>query len=54
MCVLVVGAPWEGLRIYGPFSNGVEAEQYQSEHLFGADFWWIMPLEKEACDATTR
>lgn len=54
MCVLVVGAPWEGLRIYGPFSDGVEAEQYQSEHLFGADFWWIMPLEKEDCDATTR
>lgn len=52
MCVLLVGAPWDGVRIYGPFSDGVEAEQYQSEHLYGEDFWWILPLEKEAGDAT--
>lgn len=45
--MILVGAPWGGFRIHGPFASGVEAEQYQSEHLFAEDFWWIMPLTKE-------
>lgn len=47
MCVIVCGAPWDGMKIYGPFADGTEAEQYQSQHLYGEDFWWIMPLTKE-------
>lgn len=47
MYVIMAGAPWEGFRFYGPFANGAEAEQYQSQHLYKCDFWWIVPLEKE-------
>jgi hypothetical protein len=47
MCVILAGAPWEGFKVYGPFSDGIEAEQYQSERLYACDFWWIMPLAKE-------
>jgi hypothetical protein len=48
MCVIMAGTPWTGFRFYGPFANGAEAEQYQGEHLYKCDFWWIVPLEKEA------
>jgi hypothetical protein len=47
MCVIMAGTPWDGFRFYGPFANGAEAEQYQGEHLYKCDFWWIVPLEKE-------
>jgi hypothetical protein len=47
MYVIMAGTPWDGFRVYGPFDNGAEAEQYQSEHLYKCDFWWIVPLEKE-------
>jgi hypothetical protein len=47
MCVILAGTPWDGFKVYGPFANGAEAEQYQSEHLYQQDFWWIVPLEKE-------
>jgi hypothetical protein len=48
MCVIMAGTPWDGFRFYGPFAHGEEAEQYQSKHLYECDFWWIVPLEKEA------
>ncbi len=47
MCVILAGAPWEGLRVYGPFARESEAEAYQQKHLVGCDFWWIVPLERE-------
>jgi len=47
MCVILAGAPWEGFKVYGPFRDGIDAEQYQSKHLYACDFWWIMPLAKE-------
>jgi hypothetical protein len=50
VCVIVCGAPWAGWKIYGPFADGIEAEEYQGQHLYGEDFWWIMPLAKEVCD----
>lgn len=47
MCVILAGAPWEGFTIYGPFQDGEQAEAYKDKHLVGADFWWILPIERE-------
>lgn len=44
---IMAGTPWDGFKLYGPFGNEEEAEQYQNDFLFSTDFWWIMLLEKE-------
>lgn len=46
--VLVVGAPWQGLTIHGPFDSDEEATAYQNHYLYKEDFWWIMPIERKA------
>jgi hypothetical protein len=46
MCVILVGTPWGGFKVHGPFARDSEAEQYQAKHLFAEDFWWIVPLER--------
>jgi len=52
MCVILAGAPWEGFKVYGPFSDGIEAEQYQSERLHARcrDCGIVYTFTPEECD----
>ena len=47
MCAVMAGSPWDGFRLFGPFATSDEAEEYQSKHLYGEDFWWIVDLKRE-------
>ena len=46
MCVILTGAPWDGLRVHGPFATEEEADGYHAKHLFAEDFWWIVPMRR--------
>lgn len=43
MHVVVYGNPFDGMTIVGPFTTGVEAVEWASDHL-KRDDWWAMPL----------
>lgn len=42
MHVLCVGNPFDGIRIYGPFATGEEANEFADEQKLGD--WWAVPL----------
>lgn len=45
-CVILVGAPWQGFKVHGPFPNHDRACDYQANYLTEQDFWWVLPLKK--------
>jgi hypothetical protein len=57
MYVVVVGNPFDGMTIYGPFDGPTEADEWTQGNaktdLDGVD-WWIMPLESPVDDETLR
>ena len=41
--VIVIGNPFDGLRIYGPY-NTIEEAEIEAESFSDTD-WWIVPLD---------
>ena len=49
MHVVVVGDPFEGMAIYGPFKTGVDAVWW-AERKHANDVWWAVPLRASGLD----
>ena len=53
MHVVVVGNPFDGMTIYGPFATGDEANEWANSNdktdLDNVD-WWVLRLESPVCD----
>jgi len=50
MHVVVIGSPFDGQRIVGPFATGEEAIEWAEQNIRNED-WWAVPLlstEQEA------
>jgi hypothetical protein len=43
MYAISVGSPFDGLTIYGPFDNGIEATKWAENHLQG-ESWELIEL----------
>jgi len=41
--VLIVGNPFDGLRIYGPWTDANLAQEYADQNHDDAD-WWVMQV----------
>lgn len=48
--VLIVGNPFDGLRVFGPFDSTDEIDGYTEEH-HAHDEWWVVKLTKEGAPA---
>lgn len=46
--VILAWSPFEEAEIHGPFASLFEAEEYHSQFLIGREWWWYVPLLKEA------
>jgi hypothetical protein len=41
MFVIIVGSPFEGMKIYGPFHTAAKASEYAEKELWREASWWI-------------
>lgn len=45
MVVVAVGHAFEGIKLYGPFKNAEEADEWAATEVT-KDPWWIVPVEE--------
>lgn len=41
LSVIVLGNPFDGLRIFGPFATGEEAHEWADTNATGEDWWCV-------------
>lgn len=44
-CVLVVGNPFDGLTVYGPFNDAAVASEIPDRQHWNVPDWWVVDLE---------
>lgn len=49
-CVMLVGSPGDGFRVYGPFDTSDDAISY-AEHEQFEDTWFVLDLNQVQCDS---